>query len=207
MNNDTITPRFRIVLGETRWIAAFKARPDVKFFNRIIRKKEGTLNNPIVSSMINETRSNSEMTIKPAAIYGFVHTHSAVKHLMPGADIMGVAVVTIGDGVELKADQNRQSGLITLSFLYEAWGSAFVEGIAAAVNAVMAKEALILGCTSGKRRSPGFGRWDFALQRLVMELLPAGRIHVSLTDSLTLVPRKSISFFIPLTPMPNNADY
>lgn len=56
------------------------------------------------------------------------------------------------------------------------------------------RSALADGETLERRRSPGYGRMELSMNREIVERLDAARrIGVSVTDSMTLVPTKSVT--------------
>jgi len=60
-------------------------------------------------------------------------------------------------------------------------------------------QATKLGLNHSYRFSPGYGKWGLEAQDYIFDLLPADSIEVSLTPSMMMMPRKSISFAVKLS--------
>lgn len=195
---DEIIPRFRIVIGEIRRLAAFRIEPDLDFFERIIRKKQPGSATAALERLIVESREISKGLLRPAAVYGIFHGRTFNIGVRPEPDFVGIAVVTIGSDLEFETGCRTGAGDITTAMLLDAWGSAWVEGAVGAVDEVMRKESGLLLCHAGKRRSPGFSRWPIREQRGIFDRLAVRRLGIELTDTCTMIPAKSVSFGIPM---------
>ncbi len=55
------------------------------------------------------------------------------------------------------------------------------------------------GLKTGPPYRPGVGQWPIELQKTIFTRLPAGKIGVTLTDELYMVPLQSTSLIIPIT--------
>jgi hypothetical protein len=79
------------------------------------------------------------------------------------------------------------------ALIAQAIGTAAVEKTMDALEAEI-KAALAGGETLQPRRSPGYGKMELSLNREIVERLDAARkIGVSFTDSMTLLPSKSVT--------------
>jgi hypothetical protein len=79
------------------------------------------------------------------------------------------------------------------ALIAQAIGTAAVEKTMDALEAEI-KAALAGGETLQPRRSPGYGKMKLAMNREIIERLDAAkRIGVSFTDSMTLLPSKSVT--------------
>lgn len=195
---DEIIPRFRIVIGEIRRIAAFRVEPDLDFFERIIRKKRPGSATATLERLIADSREISKGLLRPAAVYGIFDGRTFNMGVYPEPEFVGIAVVTIGSDLEHEAGCRTSAGDITMAMLLDAWGSAWVEGAVGAVDEVIRKESDLLLCQAGKRRSPGFSRWPIREQREIFDRLAVRRMGIELTDASTMIPAKSVSFGIPM---------
>ncbi|MBN1879486.1 hypothetical protein JW823_05190 [bacterium] len=193
-----ITPRFRLVLGETRWIAEFPIVADRQFFDRIIKKKPKSECLSMIDILIDTAVRTAESLVRTAAIYGIFKTNELPGHWFPGADYIGLALVTIGDALEKKVEAFTRTREMTDALLLDGWGSAFVEGAVRAIDELLAAESSLLGGRKGKRRSPGYGRWPLSDQKIIIERLNASRLGIVLSDSFMMIPRKSVSFGVPI---------
>ena len=124
---------------------------------------------------------------------------------LPGSDAIDhtgptvIGVCTIGGALERRVDRLLDDGETARAMVLDAIGSAAVEALANQCNHIVCRYAA--GCKRGvgPRRSPGYGRWKIEEQRLIFELLRPEQIGVTLTAGCMMVPRKSISFLVPLT--------
>lgn len=126
---------------------------------------------------------------------------------------LAIGLVTIGGELEARAAElAQQPGGTTGALILEAVGSAAAEE---AADLLCAEILGHLGQNSdpgvpapgvqhrspavGCRVSPGYGGWPIEAQAAVFDLLPAERIGLRLTESMLMVPRKSISFALGLS--------
>jgi hypothetical protein len=82
--------------------------------------------------------------------------------------------------------------------ILDALGSAAAEEAANQTNQLICESAIREGRQPGRRRSPGYHPWDVTEQRLLFALLEPADIGITLTASCMMVPRKSVSFVVPL---------
>jgi len=102
-------------------------------------------------------------------------------------------VVTIGHALEREVDlcflQRDPVGALFL----DAVGSVAAEAVADRLTSVIASEAEALGFRTSSRCSPGYCNWSLEIQKTVFRVLDGNGIGVELTDSMLMIPRKSIS--------------
>jgi hypothetical protein len=120
--------------------------------------------------------------------------------LFAGAAKLVIGVATIGAELEDQADRFVASREWTKAMILDAYGSAGVEAAVVEANAKICQEAEGSGLVAGRRRSPGYPKWPIEQQRKLFELLGGAPEGVELNDHCVMVPRKSISFGIPLGP-------
>lgn len=112
---------------------------------------------------------------------------------------ISLVVCTIGPALEQRVAELTDGGLAAQAMLLDAIGSAAVEALADCSNQRICAEALDAGLDPGPRVSPGYGAWKLEDQAwLFGELTPAD-IGVTLSDHYMMMPRKSISYGVPLT--------
>jgi hypothetical protein len=109
-----------------------------------------------------------------------------------------IGVATIGSALEDLADRFVASREWTKAMILDAYGSAAVESAVVEANAKICREAEASGLVAGRRRSPGYPKWPIEQQRRLFDLLGGAPEGVSLNEYCVMVPRKSISFGIPL---------
>ncbi len=116
--------------------------------------------------------------------------------------LVGVAVCTVGTALEIEARRRGEAGEILDSLLLDAVGTAAAEAAADALNRELCAWAGSRGQYLAPRVSPGYGRWELTSQPALLALLPAAALGIRLTDALMLVPHKSVSFAVRLSPQP-----
>jgi hypothetical protein len=109
-----------------------------------------------------------------------------------------IGVATIGAELEALADRFVAAREWTKAMILDAYGSAGVEAAAVEANGKICEEAEGSGLVAGRRRSPGFPKWPIEQQRRLFEILGGNPAGVALNEAFVMVPRKSISFGIPL---------
>ena len=110
------------------------------------------------------------------------------------ADGLVVGLATAGAGIERRVTELLGEGDGTRALLLDAAGSAAAEEAARrlASRAVGAKADGVVDVPC--RISPGYGRWPLAAQEALFALLPHEELGVSLSPSMMMSPRKSVSF-------------
>ena len=109
------------------------------------------------------------------------------------AEGLAIGLVTVGPGLEDRVSRLMRAGDMTRALMIDASGSAAAETAADRLSAFIVGETVEEGQVSC-RVSPGYGRWPLSAQRALFDLLPHRELGVSLTPSMMMVPRKSISF-------------
>lgn len=111
---------------------------------------------------------------------------------------VAAGVCTIGSDLEDRIRALSTSGQTARAMILDAIGSAAVEEVVDRINGTICEAALAEGRQPGPRRSPGYGGWDLTEQALLFDLLDPSEIGVTLTDTFMMIPRKSVSFVVPL---------
>lgn len=122
-----------------------------------------------------------------------------IEHLQGSVQI-AVMAVTIGAELEGSIENCFKQDRYALGLLLDAAATAAVEQTADAVNSFIAQEMSKVGLVALRRFSPGYGDWDITDQSLVVEAAQGEHIQLSVTESCMLVPRKSVTAVIGLTP-------
>ena len=152
---------------------------------------------------IREMRKAADAAFRPArvwrrfedvAIAGGAGSQSLSKHL---AGCHAVYLVCATIGVEFDALQRRTAATSPSdAFVLQAIGAAAIEEWTDETEEAIRRE-LQDGETLISRYSPGYGDYPLSAQRNLLGLLDASRkVGVSLTDSLLMVPSKSVSAVI-----------
>ncbi len=129
----------------------------------------------------------------------FIPGNSLRKHLSSATQVIFLSA-TVGEMVEEAASDAFAKGEYALGMLIDAAATAAVEQTADELEKLLVNKFAKLGFKMTFRFSPGYGDWDLSEQDKVAKLANAEAIGVSLTDSLMLMPRKSITAVIGLCP-------
>ncbi len=148
----------------------------------------------------------------PAALYKMVHVtdfeHQRVSfdggafegplvaRAMAGAQQVAIAVCTIGEALERRAEQAMRTNAAAALALDGA-GTAALRKVSQAVETRIKDEYGKLCLEPGMRVQPGQEGWPIEQQAQVFRLLPVARIGVLLTRDFLMRPKKSVSFALP----------
>jgi hypothetical protein len=114
-------------------------------------------------------------------------------------DMPLVAVVcTIGDVLEKRVSRLAEQGSAARALVLDSIGSAGAEEVADRSNRLICEMAASTDHVPDCRRSPGYGSWDVREQAAMFRFVQPDEIGVTLTESCMMVPRKSISYVVPL---------
>lgn len=131
-----------------------------------------------------------------------IESKSLRKHLANAEQVIFLAA-TVGEMVEEAASAAFARGEYALGLLIDAAATAAVEQTADALETLLVGKFQGQGLKMTFRFSPGYGDWDLREQAKVVALANAEAIGITLTDSLMLTPRKSITAIIGLCPDSN----
>lgn len=147
--------------------------------------------------LYNEEKQEAQDSIKPKAIFTIENIKSIPsKDIFNEAKEVAFCVVTIGLKLEQKVSKLTKQGKFERSVILDAIGSSTVEQIANFVNEKINNEARKRNYDYTKRFSPGYCTYDLNDQKLIFRKVPAEKINVTLTESMMMSPRKSISFAV-----------
>ncbi len=110
-----------------------------------------------------------------------------------GVEAVVVFVTTISSALEKEVERQFSQGNQLEALFLDSAGSLAAEGVAAKLARVVERENREKNWRTGYRFSPGYCTWDMEIQRDIFRILLAGDIGVELTESLLMLPRKSIS--------------
>ena len=115
---------------------------------------------------------------------------------MGGAQEAIIVLCTVGEALERRAAEvSKEDAVYGLAL--DGVGSAGVEGLANAACALFEEEATDKDCQVTIPLSPGMVGWPVEQgQPQIFDLLDADEIGVRLTESMMMVPRKSLSFVL-----------
>lgn len=124
------------------------------------------------------------------------------KHLAPAEKVI-VLAVTIGEAIEKQITDYFKQGEYSYSLLLDAAATTAVEQAADDVEKAIKQYITAQGYQMIWRFSPGYGDWDIRFQPKMLHLSDAKEIGITLTESMMLIPRKSITAIIGLVPNSN----
>ena len=115
---------------------------------------------------------------------------------MGGAQEAVIVLCTVGEALECRAAEvSKEDAVYGLAL--DGVGSAGVEALANAACALFEEEATIEDCQVTIPLSPGMVGWPVEQgQPQIFDLLDAGEIGVRLTESMMMLPRKSLTFVL-----------
>jgi hypothetical protein len=122
-----------------------------------------------------------------------------IAELINACDYVTLLLTTIGPALPDKTDELSKIEP-TDSFYLEHVGGWMADYLADRVEEKIAGEAAKNGYGLTMRYSPGYGDWTLAAQPKLLSLLNSEKIGVRLTDTLIMIPRKSVSAAIGWTP-------
>ena len=116
-----------------------------------------------------------------------------LARLLQRCDMVAVFALTIGSYLEDMVAYLAEKGLILQATVLDAIGSGTAEKLAAQVEAKIRMNAGVEGLVISRRFSPGYCDWDVSQQELIFRALDDNATGIKLTDSMLMVPRKSVS--------------
>ena len=123
--------------------------------------------------------------------------NSIIKHLA-GCEKVACIAVTVGENIENEVTKKFDAGEYVSSVLLDAAATAAVEQAADELEKYIAREVAKESLKMRWRFSPGYGDWKLENQKKFFYVTGAPEIGMTLTESLMLVPRKSVTAIIGL---------
>ena len=117
---------------------------------------------------------------------------------LAGAEKVIILAATVGDDIEEHVTKYFAEDRYAYSVLLDAAATTAVEQIADAMEKAIQPKASAQGYTMRWRFSPGYGDWSMEQQPELLRTSKADKIGISLSESLMLIPRKSITAIIGL---------
>ncbi len=156
---------------------------------------------PQVSEQLDELIPLARELIQPMGALRLVEGALAEQAgLAVRSPLVGLGLCTIGPALELEEQRRISRDRMLEALILDAYGSAAAEAAADALNFKLCLEAGKLDHHAGARSSPGYGSWDVRCQEPLLKLLDPGSLGVTLSQSMMMAPRKSVSFAARLRP-------
>lgn len=136
-----------------------------------------------------------------AYICGLAVQSRALINNLRGCTHVVMMAATIGFGPELLSRKSSVTGKLSRALIADAAGSALIESWCDEVNASIRAEASSLGLFARPRFSPGYGDFPLEFQRDIFRVLEVQkRIGITLSEQLLMLPAKSVTALIGLSP-------
>ena len=144
-----------------------------------------------------EIYSITEMRSDQLSLDGGAVLHAPVlPAALPGVKELAVVVCTIGHKLERKVTDYSEEGEPLRSLLLDGIGSAAVDSLVREAGKLITHEASSRDLQASSPLGPGMPGFPISEQWQMMNLVSAGEIGVSLTQTATMIPRKSVSMVI-----------
>lgn len=125
-----------------------------------------------------------------------------VTAVMGGAAQMAIAVCTVGQAVSDRIHAHREAGEVVSSLLLDQLGTLAVGQLCQQFYAWLKDDVCSRGLHISTYLSPGESEWSIEDQAVIFGLLDTSPIGVSLTESLLMMPVKSLSLMAGIGPQP-----
>jgi hypothetical protein len=122
----------------------------------------------------------------------------SIENHLAGCEKVACIAVTVGENIENEVTRKFDAGNYVSSVLLDAAATAAVEQVADELEKAIAREVAKESFKMRWRFSPGYGDWQLENQKNFFYVTGAPEIGMSLTESLMLVPRKSVTAIIGL---------
>lgn len=127
-----------------------------------------------------------------------IHSRNLCKNL-DGCDQAYMFAATVGVGIDRLIKRGEIGGMID-ALIYQAAGAEMIEAYADELNGALRRTEAKQGCRLRPRFSPGYGDVPLALQKDFSRILELPKTcGITLTDTLLMVPSKSVTAFIGCT--------
>lgn len=170
-----------------------------KVLNRLGEKRPDHKIDAALRRTLEEEKERLLSLLQPASIYLILNDDETNRHaIFDRAVKVALAVCTIGRETERETARLFQDQEVLRALILDSLASEAVKEVVWRTEDQIVRDALSLGLWPSKRFSPGYRGWDLREQRFVFEKVPADKIGVTLTESMMMVPRKTLSFRINL---------
>jgi len=180
--------------------------------DRILRREglpKNTQPNPAIKKVIFDMLRDIEQDslLAPSIAYEILPVEKIINDgripissLISGSREIAATVCTIGNRLEMRVKRYIDSNEPLSAFIMDGIGSAAVDMLSEEACNLIASVASSRGYMAGSPISPGMQGLPITGQKYMFDLIPAGEIGVSLTDSGTMIPLKSVSMIMGLGP-------
>lgn len=120
-------------------------------------------------------------------------TGREISSLWQGSKTLGVALYTIGEGLEARVAELTAKGEHSEALNLDIAGTVALGVAGFQVQYHVCERLARHNLETGPWLNPGYLDWPLTDQRLIFGLMPAASINVSLNDQCMMVPRKSVT--------------
>jgi len=129
-----------------------------------------------------------------------------IARLLERCEKIAVFALTIGNHLEEMVAYLAENGLVLQATVLDAIGSGAASKLADYVGDRIRRIANAEGLTTSRRFSPGYCDWEVSQQKMVFLALNGDSAGIRLTESLLMIPRKSVSGIIGIGLANNNIE-
>lgn len=140
-----------------------------------------------------DSKTQTVATIPPFKLHG-----NAIRNHLNGCSKVILLAATVGIDIENEITSLFKEGKYSLSLMLDAAATTAVEQNADLMEKAINNHVRKQGYNMKWRFSPGYGDWPIEQQKEMLHLSKGDEIGISLTESLMLEPRKSITAIIGL---------
>jgi hypothetical protein len=119
-----------------------------------------------------------------------------IARLLARCEKVAIFALTIGNHLEDMVAYLAENKLVLQATVLDAIGSSAAEKLADYVNDRIRRMANLKGLVTSQRFSPGYCDWAVSQQKMVFKALRGDTAGIHLTESLLMIPRKSVSGII-----------
>ncbi len=186
-------------MSTNRMIETFRFDIPRRFAYRLLGiRKNGRLPRKSVMAMIDEEFALAAELIDAKAVMVMSHAGLPGSAFIDSALPLVVGVCTIGPALEERVATLMESGDQARAVIVDAIGSAAAEEAANRSNLLICEMSDPTDFQPDRRISPGYGKWNIREQEAIFRFVEPADIGVTLSESLMMMPRKSVSYVVPL---------
>lgn len=171
----------------------------------VIDEVSGELSKNLQPKSVHKIFDIDKLTDKEISFAGIDITSEGLARNLSGCDKVVMAAFTIGHGVDQLIRRYERTNILKAA-VFQAAGAAFVEEYCDMINEQIRCYAEATGYGLKPRFSPGYGDLALDLQKDFERILSMNKTcGISLTDSLLMIPSKSVTAFIGMYPLGKEA--
>jgi hypothetical protein len=166
-----------------------------------------------INSLVNDYIENYQDLLSPAYSYMFCNIESVkgncvdlgdsiilkskiIAKLSERCHKMAVFALTLGSHLEDMVAHLAEHGLVLQATVLDAIGSGATEKLAVHLEEKIKRIVNAGGLITSQRFSPGYCDWEVGQQEMIFKAMNGDTAGIRLTESLLMMPRKSISGII-----------